>query len=334
MTTPLFHITTPQDENPLARLAPLQIALECLAHVDEWHLRRSLRGAQKGTSDTVIPPIYASGVTPRRPARSRASRVQADWLDTPAALALGEAGPEDIAAWRTAELRVGGIEVEPVIDHLGRCCVRWPDGTVEDPLEILSGGDDNKDRSRNRHPRRAGSVTPAATRPRDLPDRTLVHLTLPDADDGSHFAPLQIALEGLAQIDEWQIRHSLRRAEKGLSDAVIPPLYASGITYEEELPGHEDWFDVLTALRVGRHVDCEDLAAWRAGELRVAGIPVEPVIKWQWIPRETMIAQGYPPDKLPDRGVWLVHCCVRWPDGSIEDPSKILGMGGNFTQRI
>jgi hypothetical protein len=47
-----------------------------------------------------------------------------------------------------------------------------------------------------------------------------------------------------------------------------------------------------------------------------------------------MIAQGYPADKLPSRGVWLVHCCVRYPDGSIEDPSKILGMGGNFTDRI
>ncbi len=58
------------------------------------------------------------------------------------------------------------------------------------------------------------------------------------------------------------------------------------------------------------------------------------MIKWQWIPRETMIKQGYPASKLPARGVWLVHCCVRWPDGSVEDPSKILGMGGQFMERI
>ncbi len=47
-----------------------------------------------------------------------------------------------------------------------------------------------------------------------------------------------------------------------------------------------------------------------------------------------MLAQGYPASKLPDRGVWMVHCCVRYADGRIEDPSKILGMGGNFTNTI
>lgn len=330
MTTPLFYLTSPQDENPLARLAPLQIALECLAHVNEWHLRRSLRSAEKGLSDTILPPIYFSGVTPRATRSGSdawAWARQADWLDTPAALAAGEVGPEDVVAWRTAELRVGGVEVEPVLDRAGRCCVRWPDDTIEDPFEILS----TTSRSERR---RRSTAANTDDRPRDLPERTLVHLTLPDADDGSHFAPLQIALEGLTQIDEWQIRHSLRRAQKGLSDEVIPPLYTSGILYEEELPGHEDWFDCLTALRVRRHVDCEDLAAWRAAELRVTGVPVDPVIKWQWISREVMISQGYPAEKLPDRGVWLVHCCVRWPDGTIEDPSKILGMGGNFTERI
>lgn len=311
MTKPLFHLTTPDDENPLARLAPLQIALECLAHVDEWHLRRSLRAVEKGLSDSVIPPIYASRVRCRS-----AAGEQATWLDAPAALEAGVARPEDVAAWRAAELRVGGIEAEPVISHAGRCCVRHPGGRIEDPAAIL------------------GDPAARGERPRALPSRTLISLTLPDSDDGSHFAPLQIALEGLAQIDEWQIRHSLRRAERGLSGDVIPPLYASGILYEEELPGHEDWYDVPTALRIRRHVDCEDLAAWRTAELRVAGIGVEPVIKWQWIDREQMISQGYPESKLPDRGVWLVHCCVRWPDGSIEDPSKILGMGGSFTERI
>lgn len=307
MTKPLFHLTAPDDPNPLARIAPLQIALECLTHVDEWHLRQSLRAVEKGLSDVVIPPIYTSSVRCRSGAGDQAS-----WLDTPAALESGLVRPEDVAAWRAAELRVGGIDAEPVISHAGRCCVRWPDGKIEDPAAILGA---KKDRA-------------------ILPSRTLISLTLPDCDDGSHFAPLQIALEGLAQIDEWHIRHSLRRAEKGLSDDVVPPLYTSGILYEEELPGHEDWYDVLAALRIRRHVDCEDLAAWRSAELRAVGIDVEPVIKWQWIAREQMIAQGYPASKLPDRGVWLVHCCVRWPDGTIEDPSKILGMGGSFTERI
>ncbi len=47
-----------------------------------------------------------------------------------------------------------------------------------------------------------------------------------------------------------------------------------------------------------------------------------------------MIKQGYPAKSLPPDGVYLVHCVVRFPDGRIEDPSKILGMGGQFMERI
>lgn len=180
----------------------------------------------------------------------------------------------------------------------------------------------------------------------------LFHLSLPDTGDDAHFAPLQIALEGLTRINEWHIERGLKRgmraaAQGWTSDAVIiPPLYLSGVRYREEPPGHEDWIDAPGVLQQG-HADCEDLAAWRAAELRVAGrmdptgrlaalgyCDVEPVIKWQWIPRELLERQGYPKDKLPRDGVWLVHCVVRWPDGRIEDPSKILGMGGEYTERI
>ncbi len=165
----------------------------------------------------------------------------------------------------------------------------------------------------------------------------LFHVSLPETDDAAHFAPLQIALEGLAKINEWHIRRSLRRAELGLSNTVIPPLYASGIVYHEEAPGREDWMDIPEILRqgrLGRGVDCEDLCCWRVAELRVAGYDVEPVIKWQWVPREVMMRQGYSESHLPGKGVWLVHCCVRWPDGHVEDPSRILGMGGEFMERV
>ncbi len=318
MTTPLFHLSLPHSSEG-AHLAPLQIALEVLAQIDEWHLRRSLRRAEKGLQDTVIPPVYASGMSGRR----RAGGASENWLDVPAALQQGTAGPEDLVAWRVAELRVSGCRAEPVVQHAAsqsgqpgmRVAVRLPDGTVEDPSRALrlpgSGSD-------------AGKPAPASV---------LFHLSLPESADGSHFAPLQIALEGLTQIDEWQIRRSLRKAETGRSGTILPPLYAAGVVYEEEAPGHEDWLDAPAVLRAGA-ADCEDLAAWRTAELRVAGYDVEPVIKWQWLPRDVMIRQGYPAHKLPGKGVWLVHCCVRWPDGTIEDPSKILGMGGNFTERI
>ncbi len=179
---------------------------------------------------------------------------------------------------------------------------------------------------------RGGAPDVGATTP-------LFHLSLPETDDAAHFVPLQIALEGLTRINEWQIRRNLRQAIKKMESGyrgtieIIPPLYASGVYYAEEPPGREDWLDCLAVLRQG-FADCEDLAAYRAAELRVHGIAAEAVLKWQWIPRDIMIAQGYPADKLPSRGVWLVHCLVRFPDGSIEDPSKILGMGGDYNQRL
>jgi hypothetical protein len=163
--------------------------------------------------------------------------------------------------------------------------------------------------------------------------KPLFHLSLPETDDAGHFVPLQIALEGLTAINEWHMRRSLRSIEKGIAATVIPPLYASGVRYKEEAPGHEDWLDAPAVLKQ-RHADCEDLAAYRAAELRVAGVDCEPVIKWQWIPRAMMIRQGYPAKTLPPDGVYLVHCVVRFPDGRIEDPSKILGMGGQYMERI
>lgn len=80
--------------------------------------------------------------------------------------------------------------------------------------------------------------------------------------------------------------------------------------------------------------NCDQLVAWRVGELRAGGIAAEPVLKWQWITRAQMISTGYPAKMLPADGVWMVHCLVRYPDGRVEDPSKILGMGGSYTSKI
>lgn len=162
----------------------------------------------------------------------------------------------------------------------------------------------------------------------------LFHLTLPDTDGPAHFAPLQIALEGMTKINEWHIARSVKRAAKGQSGGVIPPLYASGVIYKEDPPGEENWKDCYAIMKDG-HGDCDRLAAWRAAELRVAGIAAEAVLKWQWIPRAVMIGTGYPARLLGNApGVWMVHCLVRFPDGSVEDPSKILGMGGSYTSKI
>ena len=58
---------------------------------------------------------------------------------------------------------------------------------------------------------------------------------------------------------------------------------------------------------------CDNLAAFRVGELRAHDIFAKPYITWR---------------RRPDNGM-TYHAIVLWPDGSSEDPSLLLGMGGD-----
>lgn len=88
-----------------------------------------------------------------------------------------------------------------------------------------------------------------------------------------------------------------------------PWLYESGVTYEEEEDGEDDWTDIPETLRL-KVGDCEDLAAWRIAELRVRELEAA-------IPRVTIHASG---------SRVLYHVSVRRADGRHEDPSRLLGM--------
>ena len=114
------------------------------------------------------------------------------------------------------------------------------------------------------------------------------------------FEALEVMLRNLVEIDMIHLRHHPQ----------TPWLYQSGVRYMEEPPGQEDWNDIPTILKLGIS-DCEDIAAWRVAELRVRqGIDAKPIFRT--FPR-------------PDGGV-LYHIQVQYPDGTIEDPSKLLGM--------
>lgn len=84
-----------------------------------------------------------------------------------------------------------------------------------------------------------------------------------------------------------------------------PGIYESGVRYQRERD-KEEWRTIPIAL-ARRAGDCEDLAAWRAAELRCAGIQARAIV-YKAAPR-----------------VW--HCVVSLPDGTTEDPSRALGMG-------
>jgi hypothetical protein len=96
------------------------------------------------------------------------------------------------------------------------------------------------------------------------------------------------------------------------SNPKTPLLYASGVRYQREPRGQEEWQDIPTIMKLQRG-DCEDLAAWRAAELRTRGVFAKGHLKW-YHSRSALVT--------------LYHVVVKLPDGSIDDPSKRLGMKG------
>ena len=105
---------------------------------------------------------------------------------------------------------------------------------------------------------------------------------------------VEAAAEGLTLVNVDQMR---RR--------VFPPLYSSGIRYKVESGEH---WQPAAALLAARRGDCEDLAAYRAAELRVSGQdPDAAVAIYKSRPR-------------------VYHAVVKRGDGTIEDPSLRLGM--------
>ena len=76
------------------------------------------------------------------------------------------------------------------------------------------------------------------------------------------------------------------------------------------LRGIEVFRDIPMIIKKGS-VDCDNLACWRVSELRQVGVKATPYITWK-----------------ERNGGTTYHALVRWPDGSTEDPSLLLGMGG------
>jgi len=118
------------------------------------------------------------------------------------------------------------------------------------------------------------------------------------------------ALLGLQSADEVILRRAAARGRP------LPPLYRSGVRYRLEAPGTESWDTADRCLRRGWG-DCEDLAAWRAAELRVSGGD----------PRAHVTI-------VPTSQARQWHAVVRRGDGRLEDPSRRLGMGSSSSASI
>jgi hypothetical protein len=92
--------------------------------------------------------------------------------------------------------------------------------------------------------------------------------------------------------------------ERGVS---LPPLYESGVVYRKEPPGREWWETATDVLGMvsDRSGDCEDLAAYRAAELRYLHGEIARV-------KITRTPRG------------SYHAIVQRENGDLEDPSRIL----------
>lgn len=161
-----------------------------------------------------------------------------------------------------------------------------------------------------------------------------LHITLPE-DDGEarHFLPIALALKAMVEINTFHIRRAMKRFKEG-TGMLVPPIYASGVRYRNDPPGQENWRDCYSVMAEG-FGDCDNLVGWRVAELNAAGIPSEAKIKWQQIPKPLAIRLGLAPaNMIPESGISMVHCVVQHPNGEIEDISKNLGMGGDYTNDL
>lgn len=107
---------------------------------------------------------------------------------------------------------------------------------------------------------------------------------------------LEAFLEGMTALNTGIIRGS-----------GLPPLFEAGVVYRREPRGREQWLHAAQLVRRG-FGDCEDLACYRAADLRV----------YESEPARVRVLRT---------GRKTLHAVVERADGSIEDVARALGMG-------
>ena len=357
MITPKVHITLPENDDEgndeERHFAPIIPLLEGVIKVNEWHIRRAIRRAQKGLGYPV-PPLYASGVRYKEDPPG-----QENWKDCLAVLADGHG---DCLPLTTLVVRqVGALsspnnrggELVPMLALRVGECVMGDGGWTDVQEVVVTGGKrvlslhlDNgcqlrcsrehklfRLRDGNREEMRAGEVrvgdvlaSAAAMDVHlvgDSPDyRTAIRPETPPA--------VLRAIANTCRSSRNVAPRVERIVEEG-SELCMDITTGSGNFWLPEP-------DVLVH-------NCDRLVAWRTAELRVAGYPADPVIKWRQIPKDVMVGLGHPAHMIPQDGIHMVHVCVGLPGWQryahlyednplVEDPSKILGMGGSYTSRV
>lgn len=173
-------------------------------------------------------------------------------------------------------------------------------------------------------------------------------------------------MEGLCRVNQTHLQQFEEFKKRGLVPNNYPSVYRSGLHYETE-KGTEIWPDIPSLLMgtMGKGIypgpwgDCEDLACYRIAELRELPYHYERPAPWD--PKKTEVADPrFPQPKTPGgeaplsgkadwsgwkkvkggikakpfakwrrgpKGNYHYHALVYLPDGRLEDPSLVLGMG-------
>lgn len=106
-----------------------------------------------------------------------------------------------------------------------------------------------------------------------------------------------------------------------------PSIYESGVRYMRD-PGHsktpkeENWIIIPEVIDNGGS-DCKNLAAWRCAEQREKGVICRPYLKWKRRNNGTLY------HVLVQYGIEVPGTDGGFEWGYMEDPSRLLGMGGN-----
>lgn len=236
-----------------------------------------------------------------------------DWLDASALVRMGSADCEDLACYVAAWLQAKrGLMAWPKVieDAHGdsHTVVALPGGKTIDPSLFLG---------REAHPGEKhactclgkNSPTQRITIVTDLfKNKTKIaqknSATLMDAPQELSHRTLTLLLHALFLIDCLYL----------MTHPDAPPIYQAGVHYEEEPPGREEWQDIPSTVLIGNG-DCEDLATWCAAQYVVRQrLQARPTFVW----------------RLRPSGAYLYHIQTTLPDGSVEDPSRVLGMGKNL----
>jgi hypothetical protein len=129
--------------------------------------------------------------------------------------------------------------------------------------------------------------------------------------DARKFGVMRFLLEALTMAN---VAYLLEAKARGVE---VPLLYESGVRYLAEPEGRDEWQDIPDTLERSTG-DCEDLACWRVAELRV---------RFGQRKARRGITVSHYRDPKTGSDVTMYHILVLHEDGTVEDPSRLLGMG-------